>query len=252
MRQKLIAGNWKMNASSQQVDQLLGELLTGLSDVTSSAQLAVCPPFPYLSQAKKLLESSAILLGAQDCSNQKEGAFTGQVAAPMLADMGVNLVLVGHSERRSYQQEADAEILAKTQQALTAGLTPIICVGETQAEREAGNTAEVVLSQLELVLTELSATEISQLVIAYEPVWAIGTGLTATPEEAQEVHALIRQKLAEVSPEIAANVRILYGGSMNASNAEQLLAMPDIDGGLIGGASLTATDFLTIYSAAGK
>lgn len=244
-----------MNASSKQVEELLSELLTGLAplaNLPNPAQLAVCPPFPYLSQAKQLLVNSPILLGAQDCSNQQAGAFTGQVAASMLADLGVNLVLVGHSERRSYQQETDAEILAKTQEALAAGLTPVVCVGETQAEREAGNTAEVVLSQLKLLLAELTPAEIGQLVIAYEPVWAIGTGLTASPEEAQEVHALIRQKLAEVSPEIAANTKILYGGSMNATNAAQLLAMPDIDGGLIGGASLTATDFLTIYSAAGN
>lgn len=250
MRQKLIAGNWKMNASSEQVASLLTELLAGLEPNT--AQLAVCPPFPYLSQAKQLLADSPILLGAQDCSDQEAGAFTGQVAATMLADLGVNLVLVGHSERRTYQQEIAEEILAKTQQALAAGLTPVVCVGETQADREAGKTAERVVEQLDLLFKELSPADLNKLVIAYEPVWAIGTGVTATPVEAQEVHRLIRQNLAKVSPEAATKVRILYGGSMNANNAAELLSMPDIDGGLIGSASLNAADFLTIYQAAGQ
>lgn len=250
MRQKLIAGNWKMNASSEQVASLLTELLAGLEPNT--AQLAVCPPFPYLSQAKQLLADSPVLLGAQDCSDQEAGAFTGQVAATMLADLGINLVLVGHSERRIYQQETAEEILAKTQQALAAGLTPVVCVGETQAERTASKTEERVVEQLDLLFKELSPADLNKLVIAYEPVWAIGTGLTATPAEAQEVHQLIRQNLAKVSPEAATKVRILYGGSMNANNAAELLSMPDIDGGLIGGASLNAADFLTIYQAAGQ
>ena len=247
MRQKLVAGNWKMHASQQMVVDLIGNLL---SKQASSVKLLVFPPYPYLSQAAALLAGSTIGLGAQDCAKAEEGAYTGEVSAAMLADLGVSYVLLGHSERRQYHAESDALVLEKTQQALAAGLIPIICVGETLAQREAGDTDKVVLQQLMTVLLGLTLEQQKKLVVAYEPVWAIGTGLTATPEQAQEVHALLRLAVAKVNEDLAEKMLFLYGGSMKPNNAASLLEMPDIDGGLIGGASLDADQFLAIGKAA--
>lgn len=247
MRQKLVAGNWKMHGSQQMVTALLKKLL---SKQTPSVKLLVFPPYPYLSQAAELLAGSSIGLGAQDCSKAIEGAYTGEVSAKMLAELGVSHVLLGHSERRQYHAESDALVLEKTQQAIAAGLVPVVCVGETLAQREAGDTDKVVLQQLTSILQGLSLEALQKLVVAYEPVWAIGTGLTATPEQAQEVHALLRSAVARVSKELAATMLFLYGGSMRPDNAVSLLEMPDIDGGLIGGASLDADQFLAIAKAA--
>lgn len=238
-----------MHGSLQLVDQLLGQLRQAPA---SSVQLLVIPPYPYLTSAQALLASSNILLGAQDCSAQAQGAYTGEVAATMLADVGASHVLIGHSERRTYHAETNALLLAKTQQALAAGLTPIICVGETLAEHEAGQTEQVVSQQINSLISHLDASQLEQLILAYEPVWAIGTGLTATPEQAQQVHAHLRSELAKHNPEAAAKILILYGGSMKADNAQDLLAMPDIDGGLVGGAALDADQFLAILKAAEK
>jgi triosephosphate isomerase (TIM) len=246
MTGKLIAGNWKMNGALASNQVLLQALTAGLSKVRS--RVALCVPFPYLAQTRELLAGSSIELGAQDVSAHDSGAFTGEVAASMLRDFGVRLAIVGHSERRQYHGETDAIVALKARQALAAGITPIVCVGETLEQREAGVTEEVVRRQLAAVVHE-NGHCISEIVVAYEPVWAIGTGRTATPEQAQHVHAVLRAQLHAAS-EQAQRVRILYGGSMNAGNAAQLLAQPDIDGGLIGGASLKAPDLLAIVAAA--
>lgn len=237
-----------MHGSRQMVDALLKQLLA--SRLPESVDLLVCPPFPYLQQVAGLLQGTPILLGAQDCAAAAPGAHTGEVAAEMLADLGVAQVLLGHSERRQYQQEADELILKKARCALDAGLVPLVCVGESLAEREAGQTAEVVLRQAGSILQGLSLAQLEQVIFAYEPVWAIGTGLTATPEQAQEVHARLRGAVAEVDAGLASRMRLLYGGSVKADNAAALFAMPDIDGGLIGGASLDADQFLAISYAA--
>ncbi|SFX57253.1 triose-phosphate isomerase [Marinospirillum alkaliphilum] len=247
MRQKLVAGNWKMHGSREMTDALLKQLLAAR---LPTAAMLVCPPFPYLQQAASSLQGSGVLLGAQDCAANESGAYTGEVAATMLADLGVSHVLLGHSERRQYQQETDALVLQKAQQALAAGLKPVICVGETLAEREAGQTEQVVLRQAQAILQGLTAQQLQQVIFAYEPVWAIGTGLTATPQQAQDVHALLRSAVAEVSPQLAETMLLLYGGSVKPDNAASLFAMTDIDGGLIGGASLDADQFLAIGYAA--
>jgi triosephosphate isomerase len=243
---KLIAGNWKMNGSLAANQALLKGILSGLKDPT--CDIAVCVPAPYLAQCQTLLAASPVELGAQDVSQHELGAYTGEVSVPMLKDFGVRYAIVGHSERRQYHGETDAVVAAKAQRALAGGVTPIVCVGETLAEREAGKTEEVVKRQLAAVI-HLNGHCISEIVVAYEPVWAIGTGKTASPEQAQQVHAVLRAQLKAATPQFD-RIRILYGGSMNAANAAQLLAQPDIDGGLIGGASLKAPDFLTIISAA--
>lgn len=224
--------------------ELLAGLRAGVSDV-SQCEVAVCVPFPYLYQTRSLLEGTGISWGAQDVSPHEKGAYTGEVAAPMLADFACRWVLVGHSERRSYQAESDTLVAEKTAAALAAGLTPVVCVGETLQEQEAGQTHAVIERQLAPVLA-LGVESVSRLVIAYEPVWAIGTGLTATPEQAQDIHAMIRQRLEAAG---AGQVRILYGGSVKASNAASLFAMPDIDGALVGGAALVASEFLSIAAA---
>lgn len=247
MRQKLVAGNWKMHGSQRLVTDLLNKLL---NQQPLSAKVLVFPPYPYLSQATKLLAGSFIGVGAQDCSQAEEGAYTSEVSAAMLADLGVSHVLLGHSERRQYHAETDTQVLEKAKRALAANLIPVVCVGETLAEHEAGATAEVVLRQLTTLLDGLSLDELKKVVVAYEPVWAIGTGLTATPEQAQEVHALLRAAVAKVDKDLAASMLFLYGGSMKPDNAASLLEMPDIDGGLIGGASLDADQFLAIRKAA--
>ena len=243
---KLIAGNWKMNGSLAANEALLRELLQGLGQ--PRCDVAVAVPSVYVAQVQGLLQGSAVQLGVQDVSAHDAGAYTGEVAASMLRDFGVRYALVGHSERRQYHGETDALVAAKAQKALNAGITPIVCVGETLAQREAGETEAVVKRQLAAVIHAIGACT-TEIVVAYEPVWAIGTGKTATPEQAQAVHAVLRAQLAAASTQ-AAKVPVLYGGSMNAANAEQLLAQPDINGGLIGGASLKAQDFLKIIAAA--
>ena len=247
MKKKLIAGNWKMNGGLAANEALAKALLGGLS--VPACNVAVCAPAPYLAQLQVLLANSAIALGAQDVSAHESGAYTGEVSVAMLKEFGVRYAIVGHSERRQYHGETDAAVAAKAQRALAAGITPIVCVGETLAEREAGKTEEVVKRQLAAVI-HANGHCISEIVVAYEPVWAIGTGKTASPEQAQQVHAVLRAQLRAASDH-ADRIAILYGGSMNAANAAQLLAQPDMDGGLIGGASLKAPDFLTIIAAAG-
>jgi triosephosphate isomerase len=246
MKKKLIAGNWKMNGSAAANAALVEALREGLAG--ASCQMAICVPAVYLSQVAQLVQNSDIGLGAQDVSAYDSGAYTGEISAAMLRECGVRYVIVGHSERRQYHGETDATVAVKTQKALAAGVTPIVCVGETLAEREAGKTEEVVKRQLAAVI-HTNGHCISEIVVAYEPVWAIGTGKTATPAQAQEVHAVLRAQLLAATPH-AERMHILYGGSMNASNAAELLAQKDIDGGLVGGASLKAPDFLTIAAAA--
>lgn len=248
MKRKLIVGNWKMNGSLAANQALLQGVLSAWPAATH-AGVAVCVPAPYLAQCQALLANTPVALGAQDVSAQASGAYTGEVSVDMLREFGVRYAIVGHSERRQYHGETDAVVAAKAQRALAGGVTPIVCVGETLAEREAGHTEEVVKRQLAAVI-HLNGHCISEIVVAYEPVWAIGTGKTATPEQAQQVHAVLRSQLQAASPQ-AQRIALLYGGSMNAANAAQLLAQPDIDGGLIGGAALKAPDFLTIISAAG-
>jgi len=246
MKKKLIAGNWKMNGSLVANEVLLRALVAGMTD--KDCLVAVCVPSPYFAQVQSLLAGSHVDCGAQDVSQHESGAFTGEVSAAMLKDLGVRYAIVGHSERRQYHGETDAVIALKAQRALACGVTPIVCVGETLAEREAGHTEEVVKRQLAAVI-HTNGHCISEIVVAYEPVWAIGTGKTASPEQAQQVHAVLRGQLKAATPH-ADRVHILYGGSMNAANASQLLGQPDIDGGLVGGASLKAADFLSIIAAA--
>lgn len=246
MKKKLIAGNWKMNGNLAANDALVKGLLAGRGE--SACQVALCVPSIYLSQIRELLIGSSIDLGAQDLSQHEFGAFTGEVSGPMLKEFGVRYCIVGHSERRQYHAETDAVVAAKTQRALASGITPIVCVGETLSEREAGKTEDVVKRQLAAVI-HTNGHCISEIVVAYEPVWAIGTGKTASTEQAQQVHAVLRAQLQAASAH-ADRIPILYGGSMNASNAAQLLSQPDIDGGLVGGASLKVPDFLSIIDSA--
>jgi triosephosphate isomerase len=248
MRQPLVAGNWKMNGSADSARALVGGITAGLND--SKAEVAICPPFVYLELVRGLVDNSPVALGAQNVAREDPGAYTGEVAAPMLVDLGCKYVIIGHSERRSYYGETDSLVADKVARALQEGLVPIICVGELLEEREAGQTDEVVARQLDAVLDKVGAEGVGASVIAYEPVWAIGTGLTATPEQAQEVHAFIRNRVAAQSESVAQGLRILYGGSMKPGNAAGLMAQPDIDGGLIGGASLDAESFLGICRAA--
>lgn len=249
MRQKLVAGNWKMHGNLAANKALLGGVLAGLPS-SNAVEVAVCVPFPYLSQASETLRGTAVAWGAQNLSEHSQGAFTGEVSAAMLLDFGCRYVIVGHSERRSYYGDTDAVVAAKYGAAVKAGLTPILCLGETLEQREAGTTADVVNTQLEAVIAACGVGDLARGVIAYEPVWAIGTGRTATPEQAQEVHALIRARVAAKDAAVAEGLRILYGGSMKPQNARELMAMADIDGGLIGGAALVAGDFLAIANAA--
>ena len=246
MRKKLVVGNWKMNGSRA----ANAVLLAGLRDAGPwTADVAVCVPFPYITETALALTGTAVGFGAQDCSAHEQGAYTGEVSSAMLADLGCRYAIVGHSERRAYHQESDQLVADKAKAALAHGVTPIVCVGETLAEREAGQTELVVKRQLAAVIHTLTHC-IGEIVLAYEPVWAIGTGLTATPEQAQAVHAVLRTQLHAATQKSDA-MRILYGGSMKADNAAALLAQADIDGGLIGGASLKATDFGVICRAAG-
>ena len=244
-RRSLVVGNWKMNGSRVATAELLAAL-KGAGPLPGD--VAVCAPFPYLADVAISLQGSAIAWGAQDCSAHAGGAYTGEVAAPMLAEFGCRYVIVGHSERRAMHAESDQLVADKAQAALAAKLTRIVCVGETREQREAGATATVVKRQMSAVIHELAHC-ISEIVVAYEPVWAIGTGRTATPEQAQEVHALLRAQL-HAATERSGEMRLLYGGSVKADNAAALFSQPDIDGGLIGGASLKASDFLAICRAA--
>jgi triosephosphate isomerase (TIM) len=255
-RPKLVVGNWKMNGNAAQTAALLGTLVTRLSPNASSGdssklnnslQIAVCPAFPYLGLAASSLASSSIVWGAQNCAQTNAGAFTGEVSAAMLADLKCALVLLGHSERRALFGDTDAVVAQKISRVLEAGLKPIVCVGETLAERESGQFEAVIAKQVASALAVLPKTA-NSFVIAYEPVWAIGTGKTASPEQAQEVHALIRKQLAAAGFP-AQEIAILYGGSVKASNAATLFVQPDIDGGLIGGAALVAEEFVAICSA---
>ncbi len=249
MRRKLVVGNWKMHGNLERNKALLEAVLSGVRDLRD-ADYGVCVPYPYLAQAQSLLQGSNIAWGAQNLSQHEQGAFTGAVAPGMLADFRCRYVIIGHSERRALFHESNDIAAAKFDAAIKFGMTPIFCVGETLQEREDGVTEQVVAKQLEVVLNHAGAESVAKTVIAYEPVWAIGTGKTATPEQAQAVHAFIRQRVARLDGSVAQGLRILYGGSMKPGNAAELMAMPDIDGGLIGGASLVAEEFVAICRAA--
>jgi triosephosphate isomerase len=252
-RRPLIAGNWKMNGSLATNATLLSELHSGIVDIGQlQSDVAICVPATYLGQVQTALQNSAIKWGAQDVSNHLSGAYTGEVSSSMLNDFSCFYTIVGHSERRQYHAESDELVAAKTLRLLEAGIVPIVCVGETLQERKAGNTEQVVSRQLTAVLKMVDKNVLSKIVVAYEPVWAIGTGITATPDMAQQVHAFLRSQVALFDEEVAQRVQILYGGSMKSDNAASLLAMKDIDGGLIGGASLKSVDFLGIIVAANK
>jgi triosephosphate isomerase len=249
MRIKFVAGNWKMNGNLATNQVLLQALVEGLSRI-AGVKCAICAPFPYLAQVQQSLSGSSIAWGAQNVSQFDAGAYTGEVSGAMLVDFGCRYAIVGHSERRTLFGETNGIVAQKYEAALKAGLAPILCVGETLAQREANETESVVAAQLDAVLERAGPLSLAHAVVAYEPVWAIGTGKTATPEQAQSVHAFIRNRLKGHDAGIADNVQILYGGSVKGANAAQLFGMPDIDGGLIGGASLDADEMLTICRAA--
>ena len=249
MRRILVAGNWKLNGSLETNRELVSGIVAGAPD---GVDLRVCPPFPYLGPVIKALGDSAVALGAQNVSEHAKGAFTGEVAASMLGEFGCKYVIIGHSERRSIYGETSEQVADKFVAVQDAGLIPILCVGETLEDREAGTTETVVAEQLNAVLDRAGVAAFSKAVVAYEPVWAIGTGMTATPEQAQDVHAFIRGLVAEKDASVAEGLRILYGGSCKGSNAAGLFEKADIDGGLIGGASLKAEDFLAIADAAAQ
>lgn len=248
MRKKLVAGNWKMHGSLESNAGLLQAIVQGLAANPVACDVLVCPPALYVAPVASRLTGTPVQVGVQDVSVHEAGAYTGEWSAAMVRDLGVRYAIVGHSERRKYHAESDNDVALKVQQALSHGVTPIVCVGETLEQREAGQTMEVVKRQLAAVIHHNKHC-ISEVVVAYEPVWAIGTGKTATPEQAQEVHAVLRAQLAAAT--VAADkVRILYGGSVNMGNAAALFALPDVDGALVGGASLKAQDFLSIAAAA--
>lgn len=248
MRQPLVAGNWKMNGSSGSIRELIDGLLSGLE---TKAEVLVCPPSVYAQQVRDLVAGSIVKVGLQNASHELSGAFTGEISPLMVKDLGCEYVLIGHSERRSIYGETDEDVAAKFCALVDQGVVPVLCVGETLEERESGDTMKVVAHQIETVLRAAGPERLANFVIAYEPVWAIGTGLTASPEQAQEVHAAIRELMAKHDQAMADRTRILYGGSMKAANAAELMAQPDVDGGLVGGASLVATDFRAICHAAG-
>jgi triosephosphate isomerase (TIM) len=250
MRARLVAGNWKMHGSLRANAALLGALKAGLRQHSDGVACAVCAPFPYLAQVSAALAGSAIAWGAQNMSEHDSGAYTGEVSGAMLRDFGCRFAIVGHSERRTLYGEDDARVAAKFVAARRAGVTPIVCVGETLEQRERGDTESVVGRQLDAVLGAAGAAALGEAVLAYEPVWAIGTGRNATPQQAQDVHAFARARVAAHDRAVAEKLTIVYGGSVKAANAAELFAMPDIDGGLIGGASLVAEDFIAICAAA--
>lgn len=247
MRNTIIAGNWKMNSDKNFIDEFFKELLLGKPSFT--AEIVICPPFPYLLHIAKKTKDIAIKLGAQSCNANHNGAHTGEVSVEMLSDFGVKYVIVGHSERRALYAEDDLMVAKKVGAVVNANMKAILCVGETQEEKDAGKTKGVIKNQIDSVLNFLGAKSFSGSVIAYEPVWAIGTGITPTAEKAQEIHSFIRELLADYDKELAKNTAILYGGSMNINNAKDFIGCEDIDGGLIGGASLKASDFLKICKA---
>ena len=247
MRRLLVAGNWKMNASKVMLNELLASIVENAPQQTD---VVVFPPAPYLMEASDKLQGSAVKLGGQNINPNDSGAYTGEISASMMIDCGCEAVLVGHSERRTLYAETDADVLAKTEAALNAGLIPYVCIGETLAEREANQTEAVIEQQINAVLNGLNVQQLAKCVFAYEPVWAIGTGKTASPEQAQQVHAFIRGLLAAKDEKLALNSHVLYGGSVKADNAKELFAQQDIDGGLVGGASLKAEEFLGICNPA--
>ncbi|KAA3634711.1 MAG: triose-phosphate isomerase [Calditrichaeota bacterium] len=248
MRKFLIAGNWKMNGTIDETKTLLSGLLAGSYDDTK-ADMLVCPPYTSLETASNMLQDSKIAVGGQDMSVHQKGAYTAEISATMLLTVGASFVILGHSERRQYHAESDQLVNAKAKAAIDAILTPIICVGETLDQREAGQTEQIIGMQIDGTLEGFSADMIKKSVIAYEPVWAIGTGKTATPEMAQDVHKFIRERVAGIDKDAAESVQILYGGSVKPDNAKDLLSQPDIDGALVGGAALKADDFLKIINA---
>jgi triosephosphate isomerase len=248
VRNRFVIGNWKLNGGLQANSDLLGRVKAGYSPKTMRF-LAVCVPFPYLAQAQAALAGTGIAWGAQDVSRYGQGAFTGDVAAPMVAEFGAQYAIVGHSERRALFAESDEVVAEKFGRARKAGLTPVLCVGETLAERESGRTEEVVNRQLQAVLAAHGAAGLAGAILAYEPVWAIGTGKTASPDEAEEVHVFLRGQVARQDRQVAESLPVLYGGSVKRANAAELFAKPDIDGGLIGGAALVAEEFLGIWAA---
>lgn len=250
MRTPVVAGNWKMNGTRASAQALVEGIKTGLR-TEWKADVVLCPPFPYLQSVAASTLDTRVGLGAQNLSEYASGAYTGEVSGSMLLDLGVRFVIVGHSERRALFGESSAQVAEKFAAAVAGELVPILCVGETLAEREQGETLSTVQSQLDAVLQRVGVEAFRNAILAYEPVWAIGTGLTATPEQAQEVHGALRAMIATQDSNIAEDLRILYGGSVKAANAASLFACPDIDGGLIGGASLDATEFLAICQAAG-
>ncbi len=249
MRRTLIAGNWKMNGSLESIAELMSGIKNGLVEV-SNADLAVCPPAVYLLKVRGLIDVDNIALGSQNICDEESGAFTGELAPSMLKEAGCQYAIIGHSERRSLYGESDELVAKRFAMAVKTGITPILCIGETLEERESGITEDVVSRQLDAVIDSQGVEALGYSVIAYEPVWAIGTGKTASPEQAQAVHAFIRSKLAALDSAVAEKVQILYGGSMNAGNAAELLSQQDIDGGLIGGAALKSADFLAIGKSA--
>jgi len=251
MRDLLIVGNWKMHGNTIMISELVDEIIDGL-DASSSCNLLLCSPFPYLGLVSQRIINSPIFLGAQNLSQHTSGPYTGEVSAEMLKDLGCEYVIVGHSERRELMGETNKIIANKFITAIKSHLKPILCIGESLDERKQGMTTSVISDQLNTVLNEIDSNDLSNAVIAYEPVWAIGTGLTATPDEAQDVHAHIRAEINKSSKKVAENIQILYGGSVNGNNAGSLFSMPDIDGGLIGGASLTSLEFLSIAKATNK
>ncbi|MEH6473505.1 MAG: triose-phosphate isomerase [Halopseudomonas sp.] len=249
MRQSLVAGNWKMNGSLESISELMAGLNAGLSGL-SGVDVAVCPPAVFLERVAGLIEHAPIMLGAQTVSEHESGAFTGEVALSMLKELGCRYVILGHSERRALFAETDAQVAAKYKAVKLAGLIPILCVGETLEQRESGQAQVVISSQLSAVIDLLGVDALNNAVVAYEPVWAIGTGKTASPDQAQEIHCAIRDQVGRQSESVAEQLPIVYGGSVNAANAESLFSMADIDGGLVGGASLKVDEFVAICRAA--
>lgn len=248
MRSVLVIGNWKMNGSRAVTESLCKSIIAGLK--SSDQGIAVCAPYVYMSDAAQLAAGTSLAIGAQNVADQASGAYTGEISAAMLKEFNCQYALVGHSERRSYYGDTNESVAARFCQAIDQGIIPVLCVGETLEQREQNQTFSVIDQQLDAVIDKAGIEAFKKAVIAYEPVWAIGTGKTASDEQAQEVHKYIRERLAKLNPNVAENLQILYGGSVKPDNAKALFAMPDIDGGLIGGASLDAEGFLTIYRSA--
>jgi triosephosphate isomerase len=251
MRRSIVAGNWKMNGSAESIAQLLEKLVVGLAGCEDTTDMLVCPPALYLPLVQKSLTNSVISIGVQNVSEQGSGAYTGEISVSMLKDFAVRYVIVGHSERRQLNGETDEQVTRKFAAVQAQGLCPILCVGETLGQREAGNAEQVVTDQLSAVLDECGVEALTRAIVAYEPVWAIGTGKTATPEQAQQMHRVLRESIARRSVRVASQTRIIYGGSVSAKSAQELFAQADIDGGLVGGASLKADEFITICKSVG-